>query len=193
MKRWNTSTLLDQLGADTRRVLLEAESLKGLSDARLNKQPAPGSWSAAQVLEHLNVYSRYYLSAMETAASEAPPSAKSSFKSGWLGDYFTKLMQLDKKGTVKRKMKAPKMAVPQERLDAHAVLEEFIHHQHHLLNLLKIVAAVDLSGARVPVSIARFIRLKLGDTLRFFIAHEVRHMSQWKRAVGHVRVAQAVA
>jgi uncharacterized damage-inducible protein DinB len=188
MKHWNTSTLLDQLGANIRRVLLEAESLKSLSDARLNRQPAPGSWSPAQVLEHLNVYSRYYLPAMEKAASEAPQEAKSVFVSGWLGSYFTKVMQVDTRGLAKRKMKSPKMAVPQERLDAVAVLDEFIGHQHQLLNLLKIVGAVDMGGVRVPISIAKAIRLKLGDTLQFFVAHEVRHMEQWKRAVGTVIV-----
>lgn len=193
MKHWNTSTLLDQLAADTRRVLLEAEGLKVATGARLNTQPAPGSWSAAQVLEHLNVYCRYYIPAIEQAVSEAPKSAKPAFKTGWLGDYFAKLMQVDSKGAVKRKMTSPKMAVPGERLDAQAVLDEFIGHQHQLLNLLNIAESVDLAGARVPVSIAPFIRLKLGDTLRFFIAHEVRHMGQWKRAVGTVRLAHAVA
>jgi hypothetical protein len=89
---------------------------------------------------------------------------------------------------VKKKMKAPKMAVPHDRLDATAVLEEFIGHQHHLLNLLKIAGAVDLGGARVSISIAKAIRLKLGDTLQFFVAHEVRHMEQWKRAVGTTAV-----
>ena len=192
MKHWNTSTLLDQLHADARRVLLDAESLKGLSDARLNKQPAPGSWSAAQVLEHLNVYSRYYLPAMEKALSEAPQVAKPVFNSGWLGAYFAELMQINKQGVVKRKMKAPKMAVPAPQLDAQAVLDEFISHQYHLLNLLKMAESVDLGGARVPVSIAKYIRLKLGDCLRFFIAHEVRHAAQWKRAVGPVRAAQLV-
>lgn len=192
MKRWNTATLLDRLDADARRVLLEAESLKALSDARLNRAPAPGSWSAAQVLEHLNVYSRYYLPAMEKAVSEAPQAAKPVFNSGWLGNYFTGLMQVDTHGVVKRKMKAPKMAIPAPHLDAHAVLAEAISHQHHLLNLLKIAGTVDLGGARVPVSIAKAIRLKLGDTLRFFIAHEVRHMGQWKRAVGAIHPAPAV-
>ena len=192
MKHWNTSTLLNRLDADARRVLLEAENLKSLSEARLNRAPAPGSWSAAQVLEHLNVYSRYYLPAMEKAVSEAPKTVRSVFNSGWLGNYFADLMQVDKQGGVKRKMKAPKMAIPASRLDAHAVLEEAIGHQHHLLNLLKIAGAVDLGGARVPISIAKFIRLKLGDTLRFFVAHEVRHMGQWKRAVGNIHSAPRV-
>ncbi len=192
MKHWNTATLLDRLDADARRVLLEAESLKAVPDARLNRQPAPGSWSGAQVLEHLNVYSRYYLPAMEKALSEAPQRAAPVFNSGWLGGYFTRQMQVDAHGAVKRKMKAPKGAVPHEHLDGHTVLEEFVGHQHQLLNLLKIAGSVDLGGARVPVSIAKFIRLKLGDTFGFFVAHEMRHMAQWKRAVGAVHHASVV-
>ncbi len=192
MKHWNTYTLLDRLDADARHVLLEAENLKPLSEVRLNHQPAPKSWSAAQVLEHMNVYNRYYLPAMEKALSEAPPvSGKSVFTSGWLGGYFTRLMQVDARGAVKRKMRAPKMAVPHETLDAHAVLAEAIGHQHQLLKLLKIAGAVDLGAVRVPVSIAKFIRLKLGDAFGFFVAHEVRHMAQWKRAVGAIHHAPA--
>jgi len=184
MKTFVTTALLDHLAADVRRFLLEAERLKGLSNEALNRQPAPGSWSAAQVLEHLNVYSRYYLPAIEKAAATAPQHAAPVFRSGWLGAYFANLMQTTTSGVVKRKMKAPQMAVPAARLDGPAVLAETIRHQHALLNTLAVVAGVDLGGARVPISIARFIRLKLGDTLRFLVAHEVRHMHQWRRALG---------
>ena len=50
-----------------------------------------------------------------------------------------------------------------------------ISHQHHLLNLLQIAKTANLEHIRIPTSLNKFISLKLGDTFRFFIAHEQRH------------------
>ncbi|MEY4902729.1 MAG: hypothetical protein RLZZ292_544, partial [Bacteroidota bacterium] len=41
-----------------------------------------------------------------------------------------------------------------------------------------------LGKVRVPVSITRFLKLKLGDTLRFVIYHNERHVQQALRNVG---------
>jgi len=156
------------------------------SAAPFNKPPIPGSWSAAQCLEHLNIYGRYYLPAIENAISRATKlqSIRSNiFKSGWLGNYFTNLMKPAANGSLKKKMKAPANARPQPELNATAVIAEFIDQQEKLLQLLEKAKSIDLNKARVPISIARFIRLKLGDVFMFLIAHNQRHILQAERAL----------
>ncbi len=100
------------------------------------------------------------------------------FTPGWLGNYFTKLMKPNESNTISKKMKAPKNAIPSAQPNIKVVLEEFIHHQHHLINLLQIAKRANLDYISIPTSLSRFISLKLGDTFRFFIAHEQRHFVQ---------------
>jgi hypothetical protein len=132
----------------------------------------------AQILEHLNIYSRYYITAIEQKLHLNQSGPNVDFVPGWLGNYFTKLMKPKEDNTLVKKMKAPKDAVPSAQQNATAMLQEFVSHQHHLLNLLQIAKTANLDYNRVPTSLSKFISLKLGDTFRFFVGHEQRHFLQ---------------
>jgi hypothetical protein len=75
-------------------------------------------------------------------------------------------------------MKTPKNAIPAAQPNEAAMLEEFIHHQHQLLQSLQIAGNANLNKIRISISINKWIKLKLGDTFRFLIAHEQRHFLQ---------------
>lgn len=190
MRTVNSSMLLESLQEQTRAIILQAEQLKQLPFEALGKSPAQSKWSVAQVLEHLNIYCRYYLTAIEKKLHHNQTSATTHFTPGWLGNYFTKLMQPEKTGLIKKKMKSPANAAPSAFPDAKAMLDEFIHHQHHLLNLLQIAKQHDLNKNRVPVSISQFISLKLGDTFRFVTAHQQRHFIQIENTLELVNTSQ---
>jgi hypothetical protein len=130
------------------------------------------------VLEHLNIYGRHYLPAIEQALHLNPTVPQQMFKPGWLGHYFTALMRPMANGSVRKKMKSPGQALPSPQPDAQAQLQQFVRHQHHLLNLLEMARSANLHHIRIPTSISRFIRLKLGDTFRFFVTHQQRHFVQ---------------
>jgi uncharacterized damage-inducible protein DinB len=150
----------------------------------LTAQPGLDKWSAAQCLEHLNSYGRYYLPAMAKAiATSANTQMTPQFKSGWLGHYFYNLMLTNGNGKVKKKMASPKAHRPPVQLNVAQVLSEFISQQEMLMQLITQSHTIDLNKAMVPVSIAPFIKLKLGDTLLFYIAHIDRHIAQAERAL----------
>lgn len=178
MKTINSRMLLEQLHSDVRMIILKAQQLQSISVDTLVSPPAPGKWSVAQVLEHLNFYARHYITAIEQNLHlhETKPSVL--FTPGWLGNYFTGLMKPKEDNTIPGKMKAPKNALPSVQPDASKMLEEFILHQYHLLNLLQIAKTANLNSIRIPTSLSKFISLRLGDTFRFFIAHEQRHFVQ---------------
>jgi uncharacterized damage-inducible protein DinB len=178
MKKTNSKTLLQNLQDDVRQIIFTANQLHQYPQELLIKQPAPNSWSVAQVLEHLNIYSRYYIEAIEKQVHRNQTSTNNIFVSGWLGNYFTNLMKPTKENTIVKKMKAPKNATPSFQPDANDMLVECISHQHHLLNLLTIAQSVNLNTNRIPTSLSKIIKLKLGDTFRFFVAHEQRHFVQ---------------
>jgi uncharacterized damage-inducible protein DinB len=176
--KYNSHSLLESLQADVRQIILEAEQLKAFPSSMLQSQPSLKQWSAAQVLEHLNIYSRYYITAIEQKLHLNQSGLNTDFTPGWLGNYFTNLMKPKADRLITKKMKSPKNAIPSAQPDAQKMLEEFIHHQHHLLNLLQIAKTANLEQLRIPTSLTKFISLKLGDTFRFFIAHEERHFVQ---------------
>lgn len=157
-----------------------------LPEQLLTAPPAPGRWSVAQCLEHLNIYGRYYLPAIEKAirsGSHASSSPSENYRPGWLGAYFTRLMRPRPDGGLKLTMQSPKNALPAAEPDARATLAEFIDQQEKMLQLLDAAAAVNLHQVRVPVSIAPWLRLQLGDTFSFVVAHTERHMRQAERAL----------
>ena len=176
--KYNSLTLLEALQADVRDLLLQATQLKQFPLNFLQQQPSPEKWSISQVLAHLNVYATHYITAMEQQLHLNKCNASTSFKPGWLGNYFTNIMKPAADGSIPKKMKSPKNAIPSRQPDALAMLDEFISHQHHLLNLLQIAKTANLQKIRVPTSLSKFISLQLGDTFRFFIAHQQRHFVQ---------------
>lgn len=185
MKSIDNLSLLEQLQADTRQLIATATFLKNEDPGFLLQQPAPGKWSVIQVLEHLNSYGIYYLPALANGLKKGGPSEK-KFQPGWLGNYFTNLM-LPKEGVVKNKMKAPKNHRPAFHADAYPILETFLEQQHRLLELLELAKQKNIGTIRIPISLSRLIRLKAGDTFRFFIAHEQRHFVQIRNTLAVVK------
>lgn len=151
---------------------------QNLDEQTLLKQPADGGWSIAQCFEHLNSYGQYYLPQIEKGFKQnASKKASDTFKSSWLGSYFTKMML----PANTKKYKAFKGHIPVVDLKAHAVMAEFINQQETLLRHLKEARNADLNTIRIPISIGKFIKLKLGDVLQFIIAHDERHIQQAHR------------
>lgn len=181
--------MLDSLQIQTERHLQKAiADWQNLPPKLLTTPPAARKWSAAQCLEHLNFYGKFYLPAIEAAIERARANGSrpaKKFQSGWLGGRFTKMMLPVSDGGdgLKNKMSAPKNARPSAAPDPAVALAEFIEQREKMIGLLTAAAEVDLNSVRVPISLARWLRLKLGDVLMFMTAHDFRHLLQAERAV----------
>jgi hypothetical protein len=176
----NAQELLNQLQADTRALILKVNHLLNEDPRLLSRKISPDKWSIAQIIEHLKSYGKYYLPEMQKAlekAEHAGKKARHEFTPGWLGNYFTRMM-LPKEGKVTNRMQSPRDHWPAEDLNGREVLNEFLQQQHDLLDYLERAKKVNIGGVRIPISISRVIRLKLGDTFRFYIAHQERHFIQ---------------
>ena len=185
MPSFNSQELIQELDHTVRQGITRIEQLKQRSLDALQAAPLQGKWTAAQHLFHVNFYASFYTEAMEACLDQAKSQPKATFRSGWLGNYFTQIIgpaEVDM--PLKTKMKSPDNALPpaDSGLDVYAELEAYLGFQHRLLYLLQRAQQVDLGGHRVPISISRFIRLKLGDTFRFVVAHQERHLQHLERA-----------
>jgi len=146
---------------------------------KILSSPETGTWSAAQVLAHLNSYNRYYLGAIETSLNNSSKKGQAGYYTpGILGAYFTRLMLPAAETQKVRKMKSPKDHIPPITPDAEAVINEFIKGEKNLLRQLEKSKEVNLMKTRVPISLNRFIKLQLGDTFHFLVAHQQRHFVQ---------------
>jgi hypothetical protein len=189
MNKFKSEELINDLQADVKQIIAAAEHLQTADPVKLNYCPAEGAWSAAQVLEHLNAYNRYYLPAIEKAMIHISKDTSAWFVPGFWGNYFTKMMMPKNVYEVKNKMKAMKSYTPGKGLNVEAVFKEFFQHQNKLLQLLDVARRRNMNSIRIPISISKLIRFKLGDTFRFLIAHEQRHMIQARNAIKAVGVS----
>lgn len=191
MPTFNIQELINGLQQDVQETLLQLEQLKDIPHDIMLQQPEPGKWSIAQVLEHLNGYNRFYLNVIEKGLKNSNYPARQTYKAGWFGNYFTKMMQPRKDGTIGNKMSAPKAYNFGPDLDVERVITEFRSGQEHLLSLLDKARTADLGRIKVPISISKLIKLKLGDVFRFLIAHQQRHFLQINRVKLQVHVQKA--
>jgi hypothetical protein len=178
MKKVQATTFLETMQTDTRQIMGRLAQLKQLPAELLVKQPEPGRWSVAQVIEHLNTYGRFYLPELQKAINTYNGTATGYFVPGWLGGYFTNSMRPKTDGTITHKMKTVKNHNPAPVLDGMKVLLEFEQQEISMLQLLDKAYQVNINRIRIPVSITPLLKLKMGDVFGFIIAHHQRHFVQ---------------
>lgn len=180
MKSVNKLDLLQQL---EQRMELQLKTViavyQNLTDEVLLQSASNGGWSIAQCFDHLNSYGDYYLPAISKGLNKSNfTSRPTTFKSTWLGNYFTKLME---PSTSMKKMKAFKNHIPKKELNPHAVIATFISQSELFLSLLKHAQDKDINAIKIPISLTPLIRMKLGDVFQFILAHNDRHIAQAQR------------
>jgi uncharacterized damage-inducible protein DinB len=176
MKTETREKLIDRLEAElNRQINVVVEQFQNLGEEALNKRGENGGWSIAQNLEHLNLYFNYYNPAIEKALTQAKKdNGAELFKSGWLGNYFTRSMDYRNN----KKIKAFKDYIPEERLNAAEVVQTFIENEEKLLQLIRKAKSYNLTTISIPISLTKWITMRLGDVFQFVILHNERHLVQ---------------
>ena len=139
-------------------------------------------WSILECLEHLNLYGDFYLVEIEKQIVTNPRrNTATKFKSGILGNYFANLMEV-REGKI-TKMKSPKDKNPSNKDLSITTINRFLKQQEQLVNLLNQCRSIDLTRTKAAISLTKLVKLRLGDTLRFFCYHIERHVMQAERAL----------
>lgn len=186
MQTLNTQLLSASLQEETIQLLAFIRRLPAENLQMLTQQPAGGGWSIAQILEHLNTYCSYYFPLLDKALAQSGTSTTSQFRPGWIGDYFTRMIQPAPDGVPQKKLKAAKKHLPAALPNASATLQSFISYQEQLLVLLQQAANKDLHAIKIPVSILPLLKLKTGDILRFLCGHQQRHLKQMQAVLTEI-------
>jgi hypothetical protein len=175
--------LIEELLAIVQQAVAQIKDFEKLSPEQLNQKPHADGWSILECIEHLNLYGDFYLPAIEKSIlSQKTHKRTLIFKSGILGNYFAKQMQ-PQEGIIKNKMKTFNDKNPSKLQSelSELTLNRFLKQLEHLQSFLNKARQVDLTKAKTPISITKFLTFRLGDTFRFFIFHIQRHLLQASR------------
>lgn len=168
--------LLNELCEITQANIEAAQYFKTKSDKDLNERTSEQSWSILECLEHLNRYGVFYIPEIRNRMkSNVHILPQETFRSGVIGNYFANSMQL-KNGS--HKMKTFKSMNPIHSTLSREVLDHFIKQQTEMLELLEEACNYNLTSIKTAISITKLLRIRLGDTFRFVIYHNQRHIIQ---------------
>lgn len=186
MHSHSSSQLLDEVVVSLQQIRDTAEAEFGnLSHNEINLKPSPDSWSVAECLEHLNYYFRYYNPVIKSRIEHGKSrnwQSVDTYQSTWIGRYSVNAVLPDNG----KKMKTQKHLNPSNSSVSEGVLDEFMDHTDKLIQLCEIAQQVNLNKVRVPIEFARFLKIRLGDCLRFMAFHNERHLQQALRVKARI-------
>lgn len=176
----NSKDLIEELAKITQENLDVAQTFMNMPIEKLQKKGSPTSWNALECIEHLNRYGDFYLPEIQKRLENANVVKSTIFRTGFLGNYFAKSLMPKNKTN---KMKTFTKMDPLNSILNKTVLETFIVQQKEILKLLQKSENYDLSRIKTSISISKWIKLRLGDTFRVVIYHNLRHIEQAKRVI----------
>lgn len=80
-------------------------------------------------------------------------------------------------------MQSPKNKNPNNSILTLTTIDRFVKQAEMLKSLLLQSKGLNLTKTKTSISLTKYIKLRLGDTFRFFIYHIERHMLQAEQAL----------
>ncbi len=175
MQQINSEELINHLLKVTQDHISFSENLLKHDDIVLHHKADEKTWNILECIEHLNLYGDYYLPQISQSIKQNKSNNSLIFYKGVLGNYFAKSM-LPVKGM--KKMNTFKSKNPINKKLTKDCILRFIDQQKQLIVLLNLSKNINLNAIKIPITISRFIKLKLGDIFLFVINHNSRHIYQ---------------
>jgi hypothetical protein len=150
----------------------------GLTNAQLNWQPAPGSWSVGQCIEHLCITNEAYLPAISAALEGKPDAPVEEITPGWFGGWFIRNFVEPSPGG--KRVPAPSKIKPAVSVDG-GVLDRFLAGNKSCRDLIVRSRGKAVNRIRFWNPLVPGIRFTAGTGLQIISSHERRHLLQAKR------------
>lgn len=171
---WSMRLAFELIGNDQTAQALIA----GLTDAQLNWQPAPGSWSVGQCLEHLCITNKAYLPAISAALQGKPDSPEENITPGWFGRWF--IRRFVEPSPNSKRVRAPSKIRPPARVEL-SVLDRFLFSNKACRELIIGARGKNVNAIRFWNPLVPGIRFTVGTGLEIITGHERRHLLQAER------------
>ncbi|MBI1845698.1 MAG: DinB family protein [Candidatus Rokubacteria bacterium] len=163
--------------AEARRRAHDVAAVAG--DAAWETPPAPGRWSAAQCLVHLNLTSRAFLPLIEDAIARGRgmPGGSGSHRMDVLGRLLWWA------STLRLPVKTTEAFVPSVDRPRTAVLSDFDVLQDAVVGLVAKAEGLDLRALRVVSPFDARLTYNLYSCFRLIAAHQRQHLRQAEQAL----------
>lgn len=139
------------------------------------------SWSINEICAHLNEYAKFYHTTLLTRIEKTRfRHPREVFIPSPLGRSAWQSMKLGNAKNVKRKFKSQRAYNPSidKTLLTGTEIQDLEKGQMELLEIIEKSEKVNLRKVKVPISISKIIRFRLGDALMFVTYHNERHLQQ---------------
>lgn len=159
-----------------------------LSSEQKNWKPAENTWTVQEIFAHLNKYAHFYhLTFLNRINKTRFVEPKEFYQSSPLGRSAWNSMKLGNAKNVKRKFKAARNYNPifEPDLMHENDIQLFEDGQKDLLEIIEKAGSVNIRKVKVPISMSKIIKLRLGDALLFVVYHNERHMQQAINVLAH--------
>ena len=150
----------------------------GLTNEQLNWQPAPGSWSVGQCLEHMCITNEHYLKAISKAIKGKADSPVQEIAPGLLERLF--IRKFVEPSPESKRVPAPPKIKPAASVDA-AVLDRFLSGNQLCREVIAQNRDKDVNRIRFWNPLVPGIRFRVGTGLQIVTSHERRHLLQAQR------------
>ena len=149
----------------------------GLTPEQLVTKPAPGSWSVAECLEHLNLTNRPYVALLTDAWAKA--RAEGRLGSGpFKPDFMGRLLAWSQSERPRFKFAARPGFKPVDIADPQAVLPEFLAVHEQLKEVVRAGAGVAVDRVRVVSPVDSRVKYNAYAALLLLANHDARHLRQ---------------
>lgn len=184
----NQTDLIQQMKQDLQEMIETVEGWRNLDSNKLNAKSSKKSWSALECVQHMNKshhgYHKQFVAKLKDNRKEQLPEF---FVPTWIGKMAYSSMK-PHEGVIKSKMPTMKKMKPDtelgqaSELDKDAVLSKFLDMQKEFLHVLDNATTIHLQGHKIQTELP-LMKMRLGDAMRFIIAHGQRHTLQAQRAI----------
>jgi len=175
----NKREVIKELKSITSSQIEQLDSWERWNYEQLNQKPVNGGWSLLECMEHLRRYMEVYIPEIQKAIHKGQTSHQSSYRTGWLGNYFAQSMLPNQKRS--KKMKTFKSKNLKGVALESSVLQDVGTQLKKMKEFLDAAQDIDWNRTRVKPTLGAWIKFKLGDIFRFVIYHNLRHFEQARR------------
>lgn len=162
------------------RHILQLEHYKNMAEYELSRYPKDGGWNALECIAHLNIFASHYNKEFKKQVDEGKARTGADYKPGLLGGRTAESMLPDSQGRLSLPMPTLKRMNPKHKKLDISVIARFLDKERELLELLLRMEDIDLNLNSCKLTIP-LLKFSLGDTLRFHIYHNERHLQQANR------------
>jgi hypothetical protein len=147
---------------------------EGIHAHQLTLRPDPDSWSIAECLVHLNLFSQAFVPIIQDACKKGAPRSSSPFKMDLMGRVIKfSLEPPPKLKSVTAQRFEPLLTEPLEE-----ILPTFLELQNQLISTVYDAEGLDLNTIKVRSPVSTRISYNLYSCFEIISAHQRRHLWQ---------------